>query len=127
MLNQGFFKFQAAWKCKIKPYNTDRKQKMSDFIIYNSPDGKVCVSLLQDKESVWLSQNQLVEFFDTFVLNVAIYIKNILEDNELDENSVIKDYLITATKTIQGLSQNQWAKFFDTFVLNVAVYVKNIL
>lgn len=69
---------------------------MSDFIIYNSPDGKVCVSLLQDKESVWLSQNQLAELFDTSVPNIAIHIKNILEDNELDEKSVIKDYLITA-------------------------------
>lgn len=34
--------------------------------------------------------------FDTSVQNIALHIKNILEDNELDENSVIKDYLITA-------------------------------
>ena len=43
-----------------------------------------------------LNQNQLAELFDTSVPNIAIHIKNILEDNELDEKSVIKDYLITA-------------------------------
>ena len=69
---------------------------MSDFIIYNSPDGKVCVSLLQDKESVWLSQNQLAELFDTSLQNISKMIKNILEDNGLDKNSVINHWLITA-------------------------------
>ena len=95
--------------------------------MYNSPDGKVCVSLLQDKESVWLNQNQLAELFDTSKQNIGLHIKNIIKDNELNENSVVKYFFTTATKTIQGLSQNQWVKFFDTFVLNVAVYVKNIL
>jgi len=42
------------------------------------------------------NSNQLAELFDTSVQNIALHIKNILEDNELDENSVIKDYLITA-------------------------------
>ena len=69
---------------------------MSEFIIYNTDDNKVQVSLLQENGSVWLNQNQLAELFDTSVPNVVTHIKNILEDNELDENSVIKNYLITA-------------------------------
>ena len=48
------------------------------------------------ENEAWLTQNQLAELFDTSVQNIALHIKNILEDNELDENSVIKDYLITA-------------------------------
>lgn len=69
---------------------------MSDFIMYNSPDGKVCVSLLQDKESVWLSQNQLAELFDTSKQNISLHIKNIIKDNELNENSVVKYFFTTA-------------------------------
>ncbi len=40
--------------------------------------------------------DQLAELFDTSVPNVSMHIKNIFEDKELRENSVIKDYLTTA-------------------------------
>ncbi|UOP04359.1 virulence RhuM family protein [Conchiformibius kuhniae] len=69
---------------------------MNDLIIYNSEDGKVQVALLLADGEAWLTQSQLAELFDTSVQNIALHIKNILQDNELDENSVIKDYLITA-------------------------------
>ena len=69
---------------------------MNDLIIYNTDDDKSHVALLVVENEAWLTQNQLAELFDTSVQNIALHIKNILEDNELDENSVIKDYLITA-------------------------------
>ncbi|OOH90865.1 hydroxyacid dehydrogenase [Pasteurellaceae bacterium 15-036681] len=69
---------------------------MSDLIIYNTDDGKTKVRLLAVDNDVWLTQNQLSDLFDTSVPNITIHIKNILEDKELDEISVIKDYLITA-------------------------------
>ena len=70
---------------------------MSDLIIYRTEDGTNKVSLLVRDNEAWLTQNQLAELFATSVQNIAEHIKNILKDNELDENSVIKDYLITAT------------------------------
>ena len=70
---------------------------MSDLIIYRTEDGTNKVSLLVRDNEAWLTQNQLAELFATSVQNIAKHIKNILQDNELDENSVIKDYLITAT------------------------------
>ena len=69
---------------------------MSDLIIYRTEDGTNKVSLLVRDNEAWLTQNQLAELFATSVQNIAEHIKNILKDNELDENSVIKDYLITA-------------------------------
>ncbi|MGX2975448.1 virulence RhuM family protein [Ursidibacter arcticus] len=69
---------------------------MADLIIYNTEDGKVNVSLFVQDNEVWLTQNQLAELFDTSVQNVGIHIKNILQDNELDPFSVIKDFFITA-------------------------------
>ncbi|WGE54477.1 virulence RhuM family protein [Actinobacillus equuli subsp. equuli] len=69
---------------------------MNDLIIYNTDDGKSKVSLLVRENEAWLTQNQLAELFATSVQNISEHIKNILQDNELDENSVIKDYLITA-------------------------------
>ena len=47
--------------------------------------------------SVWLNQSQLAELFATSKPNINIHITNILKDKELDANSVIKDYLTTAS------------------------------
>ncbi len=69
---------------------------MNDLIIYNTDDGKSNVALLVRENQVWLTQNQLAELFDTTVQNIGLHIKNILQDNELEEISVIKDFFITA-------------------------------
>ncbi len=68
-----------------------------NIIIYNTQDGKATVSLLAKDGSVWMNQNQLAELFDTSKQNVSLHIINILEDRELGENSVVKNYLITAS------------------------------
>ena len=69
---------------------------MDTLILYNTDDDHSHVSLLVSDGEVWLTQSQLTELFATSVPNVAMHIKNILEDKELNENSVIKDFLITA-------------------------------
>ena len=68
----------------------------SQIIIYNTPDGKASVSLYARDGSVWMSQKQIAELFDTSVPNINIHIANILKEGELHENSVIKHYLTTA-------------------------------
>jgi hypothetical protein len=67
-----------------------------NIIFYNTADGKVKVALMAKDGQVWMNQNQMAELFATSVPNINIHIRNILNDNELDESSVIKDYLITA-------------------------------
>lgn len=69
----------------------------SNIIIYNTPDGKASVSLFAKDGSVWMNQNQLAELFDTSVPNISMHITNILKDKELYRNSVVKDYLTTAS------------------------------
>jgi hypothetical protein len=66
-------------------------------IIYNTDDGKTSVSLMAKDGNVWLNQQMLAELFDTSKQNISLHIINILEDKELDVNSVVKDYLTTAT------------------------------
>ena len=65
-------------------------------IIYNTDDGKSSVKLFTKDGTVWLNQQMMAELFDTSVPNISMHISNILQDNELDANSVIKDYLTTA-------------------------------
>lgn len=59
-------------------------------------DGKASVSLFAKDGNIWMSQNQLAELFATSVPNISMHISNILEDNELPADSVIKYYLTTA-------------------------------
>jgi hypothetical protein len=67
-----------------------------NIIIYNTADGKASVSLYAKDGSVWMNQNQLAALFDTSVPNISMHISNILKEEELSQNSVIKDYLTTA-------------------------------
>jgi hypothetical protein len=68
----------------------------NSIIIYNTQDGQSSVSLHAKDGSVWMSQNQLAELFATSKPNISMHISNILKEKELDENSVVKDYLTTA-------------------------------
>ena len=68
-----------------------------NIIIYNAPDGKTSVALYAKDGDVWMNQNQLSKLFDTSIPNVSMHISNILKEGELKEDSVVKDYLTTAT------------------------------
>ena len=70
---------------------------MNNLILYNTPDGKSSVALYAKDGSVWLNQKQLAELFDTSVPNISMHIANLLKEGELSENSVVKDYLTTAS------------------------------
>jgi hypothetical protein len=72
------------------------KTENSNIVIYQTQDGKAAVSLMAQDGNVWMNQSQLAELFATSVPNISMHIANILEDKELQENSVIKDYLTTA-------------------------------
>lgn len=71
--------------------------KEQNIIIYNTPDGKASVLLFAKDGNIWMNQNQLAELFDTSKPNISMHISNILKEGELDNNSVVKDYLTTAS------------------------------
>ena len=68
-----------------------------NIIIYNTDDGKANVVLLAKDGNIWMNQNQLAELFDTSKQTISYHVINILEERELDSNSVVKDYLTTAS------------------------------
>lgn len=75
----------------------NNNEEQNGFIIYHSKDGKINVSLMTTDGNVWLSQKQIATLFATSVPNINLHISNILKENELDANSVIKQYLTTAS------------------------------
>ena len=71
--------------------------EQSNIIIYNTDDGKVKVILYAKDGNIWMNQNQMAELFATSIPNISMHISNILKEGELQQNSVIKEYLTTAS------------------------------
>lgn len=69
----------------------------NNIIIYNTDDGNAKVVLYAKDGNIWMNQNQLAELFDTSIPNISMHISNILKEGELRQNSVIKEYLTTAS------------------------------
>ena len=67
-----------------------------EMVLYNTEDGVTVVQLKARDGSVWLSQGQIAELFEATKQNVSLHIRNILDEGELDEESVVKEYLTTA-------------------------------
>ncbi len=69
---------------------------MSEVIIYKAKDGHVEINVNLSENSVWLTQKQLSDLFDKNVRTISEHINNIFEENELEENAVVRNFRITA-------------------------------
>ncbi len=69
---------------------------MSDLILYTSEDGQTRLQLRADGKTVWLTQLEIAELFQTTKQNVSLHAKNIFKDGELNPDSVVKESLTTA-------------------------------
>lgn len=69
---------------------------MSELILYTTDDGRTQLHLRVEGDSIWLSQLEIAELFQTTKQNVSLHAKNIFEDRELRQDSVVKESLTTA-------------------------------
>ncbi len=67
-------------------------QKLSNFVIFKTEDGKVNIDVYFQDDTLWLTQKLIAELFGKGRSTVTEHIKNIFEDNELDERSVCRDF-----------------------------------
>ena len=68
----------------------------NQIIIYNTEDGQTRIEVKLRAETVWLSQRQMAELFDCTVDNISLHLRNVFNEAELSENSVIEECSITA-------------------------------
>jgi len=69
---------------------------MTQFILYTSQDGQSQVQLRAEQGTVWLSQLEMAELFSASKQNISLHLRNLFQDGELLEESVVKESLITA-------------------------------
>ena len=65
----------------------------SDLILYQTEDGKTRIQCRFEDESIWLTQAQIAELFQTTPQNITQHIRSIDDENELDETATCKSYL----------------------------------
>ena len=70
--------------------------EQQNIIIYRTADGKASVALYAKDGKIWLNQQQMAELFATSKQLISHHIANILKEKELNEISVVKQYLTTA-------------------------------
>ena len=77
-----------------------------EVIVYAPADGKVRVDVRFDGESVWLTQRQMAEVFDTSTDNVSLHLKNIYATDELEEAATAEDFSVVRTEGQRKVRRN---------------------
>ncbi len=77
-----------------------------ELILYRTEDGRTEIHLRAEGGTVWLTQNELAELFDTTKQNVSLHIRNILEDGELAAEGTVKDYLTVQTEGTRRVNRS---------------------
>jgi len=94
----------------------------SEIIIYQADDGQTRIDVRMEEETVWLSQAQMAELFQTTKQNVSLHINNAFAEGELEQDSVVKEYLTTATD-----GKNYRTRYYNLdVIISVGYRVKSL-
>jgi len=72
------------------------RNSTAEFLVFTKQAGKDSIEVRVEDETVWLSQKLIANLFDVHVATINEHLKNIFNSSELDKNSVIRKFLITA-------------------------------
>lgn len=90
----------------------------NQIVIYQSEDGHTQVDVRLENETVWLTQTQMVELFQTTKQNVSLHVGNVFKEGELEEKSTVKEYL-----TVQKEGERKVSRKVKYYNLDVIISV----
>ncbi len=97
----------------------------SEILMYQTEDGNVKINVVFEDETVWLTQSQMAELFQTTPQNITTHIKNIYVEGELEQDSTCKDFLQVRKEGRRTVSRNQ--KFYNLdVIISVGYRVKSL-
>jgi hypothetical protein len=97
----------------------------NEIIIYQTQDGKTKIDVNIDNETVWLTQAQMVDLFQTTKQNISLHIKNIFEEGELEQSSTVKKYLTVRNEGVRNVSRELEHYNLDV-IISVGYRVKSL-
>lgn len=94
----------------------------SELILYQTEDGRTRIEVRLENETVWLTQAQMAELFESSIPNVSIHIRNLFKEGELQPDSVVKEFLTTAAD-----GKNYRTRFYNLdAIISVGYRVKSL-
>lgn len=90
----------------------------TEIIMYQTEDGQTKVDVRMEDETVWLSQAQMSELFQTTKQNISLHISNAFEEGELEESATVKDFL-----TVQNEGSREVKRSIKYYNLDVIISV----
>lgn len=97
----------------------------NDIILYSTEDGKSKIELHVENETVWLSQLELAELFQTSKQNISKHIKSIFEDGELEESATV-NHKLTVQKEGNREITRQVAYYSLDMILAIGYKVRSV-
>lgn len=100
-----------------------------DILIYQSEDGRTHIDVRMEQETVWLTQQQLCELYQTSKSNVSEHIKHIFEDGELDANVVVRKFRTTTQHgAITGKTQSHEVTFYNLdMIISLGYRIRSVI
>ena len=90
----------------------------SKIVIYQTDDGRTQIDVRLESDTVWLTQAQMVELFQTTKQNVSLHVGNVFKEGELKQESTVKECL-----TVQKEGQREVARKVKYYNLDVIISV----
>lgn len=96
-------------------------EKTNEIVLFETEDRAITLFVPVEQETVWLTQAQMTELFDTSKQNISLHINNCFKEGELLKDSVVKDFLTTASD-----GKNYKTKYYNLdVVISVGYRVKS--
>ena len=93
-------------------------------IIYQTEDGQTQIDVRLENETVWLTQAQMVELFQTTKQNVSLHLNNLYKEGELKKEGTVKEYLTVQQEGKRNVSRK--VKYYDLdVIISVGYRVKS--
>lgn len=100
----------------------------SEILIYQNPDGNIKIDVRLEDETVWLTQAQMGQLFGKDKRTISEHIRNIFNEEELDENVVVRKFRTTTQHgAIPGKTQEHEVKGYNLdVIISVGYRVKSV-
>ena len=103
---------EKFYLCKQNQEGMKEDQKI---VIYQTEDGETQIDVRLENDTVWLTQAQMVELFQTTKQNVSLHLNNLYKEGELEKEGTVKEYLTVQQEGRRKVSRR--VKYYDLDVI----------
>jgi hypothetical protein len=94
---------EIYWKYKIEVME---ERQQHDIVLYQIDETNICISVVYEDETFWLTQKAMAELFECSSDNISLHLKNIFKEEELQENSTTEYFSVVQKEGSRDVRHN---------------------